>query len=43
MEPGAFVLHAYLNLTRLRRDYPILQCGGAEDALLAIAPEFRVS
>jgi hypothetical protein len=36
-----FHLHAYLNLTRLRRDYAVLGCGGAEDALLAMAPEWN--
>ncbi len=38
-----FRLYAYLNLTRLRRDYAILGCKGAEDALLAIAPEWNVT
>lgn len=36
-----FLLYAYLNLTRLRRDYPVLGCKGAEEALLAMAPEWR--
>jgi hypothetical protein len=36
-----FRLHAYLNLTRLRRNYPIYECEGAEDALLAMAPEWK--
>lgn len=35
-----FRLYAYLNLTRLRRDYAILGCKGSEDALLAMAPEW---
>lgn len=35
-----FQLFAYLNLTRLRRDYAILSCKGAEDALLGMAPEW---
>ncbi len=35
-----FLLYAYLNLSRLRHDYPIYQCKGAEDALLAMAPEW---
>ncbi len=39
LEP--FRLYAYLNLTRLRRDYPIYECKGAEDALLAMTPEWR--
>ena len=26
--------HAYMNLTRLRRDYPLYRCKGAQDALL---------
>ena len=29
---------AYMNLTRLRRDYPLYRCKGAQDALLAMAP-----
>lgn len=36
-----FQLHAYLNLTRLRQDYPIYLCKGAKDALLAMTPEWR--
>ena len=35
-----FNLYAYLNLTRLRRDYPILGSKGAEEAVLAMAPEW---
>lgn len=35
-----FKLHAYLNLTRLRSDYPILSCKGANHALLAMTPEW---
>lgn len=38
-----FRLHAYLNLTRLRHDYPIYECNGAEEALLAMAPEWKPS
>jgi len=37
----AFRLYAYMNLTRLRHDYPIYGCRGAEDALLAMAPEWK--
>lgn len=40
-EHAAFHLYAYLNLTRLRRDYPVYECKGAEDALLAMAPEWK--
>ena len=36
-----FKLHAYMNLARLRFDYPAYGCGGAEDALLAMAPEWK--
>jgi len=36
-----FHLYAYLNLTRLRCDYPVYECKGAEDALLAMAPEWK--
>jgi hypothetical protein len=38
---GDFRLHAYLNLTRLRDGYPAYDCGGAEDALLAMSPDWR--
>lgn len=38
-----FRLYAYLNLTRLRHDYPIYECNGAEEALLAMAPEWKPS
>ncbi|QGS32434.1 hypothetical protein [Cupriavidus metallidurans] len=38
---GEFKLHAYLNLTRLRDEYPVYQCGGARQALLALAPEWK--
>jgi len=38
-----FRLYAYLNLTRLRHDYPIYECNGAEEALLAMAPEWKLS
>ncbi|HEX4227430.1 MAG TPA: hypothetical protein VHZ07_02090 [Bryobacteraceae bacterium] len=36
-----FQLLAYMNLTRLRRDYPVYECMGAKDALLAMAPEWK--
>jgi len=36
-----FKLHAYMNLARLRGEYPVYGCGGAEDALLAMAPEWK--
>lgn len=39
--PDPFRLYAYLNLTRLRHDYPVYGCKGAEDALMAMAPEWR--
>jgi hypothetical protein len=39
-EEQVFRLYAYLSLTRFRRDYPILGCKGAEEALLAMAPEW---
>jgi hypothetical protein len=38
---GQFRLYAYLNLTRLRHDYPVYECKGAEEALLAMAPEWK--
>ena len=40
-EQDVFHLYAYMNLTRLRRDCPVYECKGAEDALLAIAPEWK--
>ena len=36
-----FPLYAYMNLTRLRHGYPVYECKGAEDALLAMAPEWK--
>ena len=37
-----FSLFAYMNLTRLRREHPIYDdCKGAQDALLAMAPEWQ--
>lgn len=41
LEP--FRLYAYLNLTRLQHDYPIYECNGAEEAFLAMAPEWKPS
>jgi hypothetical protein len=40
-EQEAFHLYAYLNLPRLRRGCPVYECRGAEDALLAMAPEWK--
>ncbi|HRT96944.1 MAG TPA: hypothetical protein P5532_21200 [Planctomycetota bacterium] len=37
-----FGLYAYMNLTWLRREYPIYPCRGAREALLAMAPEWEV-
>ena len=34
-----FSLHAYLNLTRLRHEYPVYECMGAKEALRVMAPE----
>jgi len=39
LEP--FSLYAYMNLARLRHDYPVYECRGAKEALLAMAPEWR--
>ena len=36
-----FSLHAYMNLTRPRNKYPLYECRGAQDALLAMAPEWQ--
>jgi hypothetical protein len=38
---SGFSLHAYMNLTNLRKSYPILKCGGVNDAILAMTPEWR--
>lgn len=35
-----FSLYAYLNLTRLRNEYPIYECKGAQEAILAMTPEW---
>jgi hypothetical protein len=37
---GGFLLHAYMNLARLRDGYPVLDCVGAREAFLAMAPEW---
>jgi hypothetical protein len=37
-----FHLYAYMNLTRLRRHCGVYDCRGAEDALLAMAPEWKL-
>lgn len=42
-EQEDFHLYAYMNLTRLRGDYPVYECKGAEDALLAMTPEWKLS
>ncbi len=35
-EPQEISLHAYLNLTRLRNEYPLYHCKGAKDTLLSM-------
>ena len=40
-EPQDFSLHAYLNLTRLRNEYPLYKCNGAKDALLSMTPDLQ--
>ena len=40
---GEFDLYAYLNLARLRDGYPVYPCHGAEEALLAMSPDWRPS
>lgn len=35
--------HAYLNLSRLRSEYPIYECWGAQEALFAMAPDWDPS
>ena len=40
---GSFTLYAYMNLLRLRRNYPLYtNCKGAQDAILAMSPNFRM-
>jgi hypothetical protein len=38
---GKFSLNAYVNLRRLRSEYPLYDCRGAQDALLAMSPEWQ--
>lgn len=38
-EDEDFSLHAYLNLTRLRQEYPVYECMGAKEALRVMSPE----
>jgi len=38
-----FKLYAYMNLARLMDSYPVYDCKGANDALLAMAPEWRLT
>ena len=40
-EDEEFSPYAYLNLTRLRNEYPIYGCKGAKEALLAMTPEWQ--
>lgn len=42
-DKGEFALYAYLNLARFRGHYPIYECKGTQDALLAMAPEWKES
>jgi len=36
-----FQLHAYMNLTRLMNSYPVYNCGGVKEAVLAMTPEWN--
>lgn len=40
-DEGQFHLFAYLNLARLMRHYPVLECNGAEEALLSMSPDWK--
>ena len=40
-EGKEFSRYAYLNLTRLRNEYPIYECKGAKEAILAMTPEWQ--
>ena len=37
-----YSLYSYLNLTRLRKEYPLYGCRGAQDTLLALTPEWQL-
>lgn len=37
---GKFILHAYMNLERLRTSYPVYDCFGAREAIWAMTPEW---
>ena len=41
-ESGAFNLHAYLNLSRMRSGYPVYDCAGAGAAFKAMTPEWTL-
>ena len=41
-EEDEFKIYAYLNLVDMKRHYPILECHGAAEALLSMAPEWRL-
>ena len=38
---GSYKLAAYLNLTRMMDDYPVLECKGAKEALRLMAADWR--
>ena len=38
---GSYKLEAYLNLTRMMDDYPVLECKGAKEALRLMAADWR--
>ncbi len=38
-----FHLYSYMNLTNMRHEYPVYECKGTKDALLAMAPEWKIS
>lgn len=40
-EQDEFTLHAYMNLTELKDNYPIHECHGTKMALLAMTPEWK--
>jgi hypothetical protein len=40
-DTAPFKLHAYMNLARLRHQYPVYGCDGAEEAFLVMAPEWK--
>lgn len=41
-DENEYSLYSYLNLTRLQKTYPLYECRGAQDTLLALTPEWQL-